>query len=111
MIGEEDLLDAERELQRRLETGAVVDRLQGDVAAGATWDETRTVRGGVLIRALSVVDGIGAGRRPQAARLRGIRIVERLDLTGRELLCSLELDQCFLDDEISLDEARASTVK
>jgi adhesin HecA-like repeat protein len=44
-------------------------------------------------------------------RLRGVRIVERLDLTGRELKCLLELDHCFVDEEISLDDARATSVK
>jgi hypothetical protein len=108
----EDLTEPERRVWDAIETGALVSLLDGgtdeerDPSNGAGWGPERTVRGDVLVEMLTH-PGKPDARPPGAVRLQLARITGALDLEARDLLCPLDLRECYLDEPVNVSEARA----
>jgi hypothetical protein len=104
---------AEEELREAILTGRPVIWRTGDADAddptnGAAWDAQRTVAAEFLAELLTATDG---SRRPRGLRLTGARIVGRLDLEATELVCSLQLRECWFAQPAILDEAQAPALR
>jgi hypothetical protein len=109
---DDDLTSSERRVWVAIGAGDSVDfrdpedpELE-DAASGASWGSERSVRAGVLIELLTTERG-PKGQQPRSARLAGARITGRLDLEGLILVRPLDLDTCFFEEAVRLDEARA----
>ena len=107
--------EAERLLWERIEFGQPVDRRVGDLerddpAEGGSWGEERSVRAELLIE-LVTIERRPSDQRPRALRLYGARIKGKLDLEAVTLLCPLVLNDCHLEAPLTLDEARAPSIR
>lgn len=111
MLIPQQLTAPERRLWDAIESGVAVSLSNGatnddrDPENGRKWGRERTVRGEVLAEMLT--GSQHHTRRPRAMRLRLARIAGRLDLEALELLCPLDLKECFFDELVNVDEARA----
>jgi len=99
--------------QRILDAGgALVDLREGQPSAdnpvgGRSWGPERTVRAAFLADLISQATGPGAGRGVRAVRLRGARITGAIDLENQDLSCPLTLQDCSIDEPVSVRQARA----
>jgi hypothetical protein len=96
-------------------TGALVDLRArvpdlDDPATGATWDAARTVPAELLAELLVGTRPPLRGGRLRAVRLRGARITGQLNLEATTLACPLLLQDCHLEQPISLNQARAQYI-
>jgi adhesin HecA-like repeat protein len=96
-------------------TGALVDLRTGvpdldDPAGGASWGAARTVPAELLVELLVGARTPLRARRLQAVRVRGARITGRLNLEAATLACPLLLQDCYLEQSISLNQARAQVI-
>jgi hypothetical protein len=101
-------------LERRIASaaGAQVDLRVGDLVRddpgrGPEWGPERTVRAEFL-RELLTAQG-APGRR--VLRVRGARVTGLLDLEGADLPFSILLQDCYMDEPVSLCEARAAVIR
>ncbi|MFB6616576.1 oxidoreductase [Streptomyces sp. NPDC056367] len=115
--GEEpaDLSAAEHRMWEAFRTGSVCDlseRTAGrdDPHADHVWGPRRSVRAGVV--ALLLLHGPPpVPGRVASLKLRGVRIVGRLDLSGGVVGPYVELQSCRFDSEVQLSEARVGTLR
>ena len=116
MLENDDLTGPERRVRNAIETG---DRLDfrdpehpelDDPASGANWGPERSVRATFLIELLAS-DRNRSSQQPRALRLCGARIKGKLDLEAVTLLCPLVLCTCHFDAPLTLDEARAPSIR
>jgi hypothetical protein len=111
MMTLEDLSEPELLVWEAIESGALVDlssnttKDEEDSSKGASWGSQRTIRAGVLVELLTSHE-LPHRRRARAVRLRCARIQGALDLNAMTLLCPLDLENCFFDEPLRLDEAR-----
>ncbi|NJP96446.1 hypothetical protein HCN51_44650 [Nonomuraea sp. FMUSA5-5] len=82
----------------------------GDPARGESWSLARTVRAEVVRALLLGVAEAEPGWSP-AIRLRGARVVGRLDLMGATVEYPLSCEGCSFDSELRLVEATTKTVR
>src|SRR5512135_2781192 len=90
-----------------------------DPVHGERWGAARTIRAQLLYQLLTgrgnlcCDDDHGAVPTPRAVRVRGARVVGRLDLEAATLCSALHLDACFLDcpEPVTLREATAPVVR
>ncbi|MET8049508.1 hypothetical protein ABZU75_18110 [Streptosporangium sp. NPDC005286] len=106
----EDLSDAERRVWEAFPVGEEVDFTTGkpeedDPAAGAAWDEGRTVRARV-IAALLMSEEPPRSHRIPALRIKGARITEWVNLAYSTLRHSARFLSCFFAEKPSLHWAR-----
>jgi hypothetical protein len=111
----DDLNEAERSLRHASAQGAWLDLRAGtpaedDPAQSGSWGAARTIRAEVIRALLLGADEAQAGSSP-AIRLRGARIVGRLDLMGATVDYPLVCEWCSFDDELRLVEATMKTVR
>jgi len=111
----EALSESERLVTTAFQRGTWVDLRTGDpdedsVERGAQWPEPRVIRAEViaalLLGATPAQAGYAAG-----IRVRGARIVGRLDLMGATLTCPLVLECCYFDRELRFVEATTKTIR
>lgn len=109
-----DLTEPERLLWTAFPRGAWADMRTGDassddLANASSWGQDRIVRAEV-IRALLLGGGdVEPGHAP-AVRLRGARVVGRLDLMGATTSFPLVCEHCVFDEDLRLVEASTKTV-
>jgi len=64
-----------------------------------------------LVIELLTIERRPSGQRPRALRLYGVRITGRLGLEALTLVCPLVLQDCHLEAPLTLDEARALSIR
>jgi hypothetical protein len=80
-----------------------------DKAAMVDWDESRTVHASVI---RDILRGrLATGPDPHGVRLRGARLVGRLDLEGLSTNVNLELHDCFLPEGLLAWDARLAVLR
>ncbi|MFE2170619.1 oxidoreductase [Streptomyces sp. NPDC059447] len=110
-----DLSAAEQRMWEAFRTGGVCDLSaraadRDDPHADHVWGPERSVRAGVV--ALLLLHGPPpVPGRVASLKLRGVRIVGRLDLSGGVVGPYVELQSCRFDSEIQLSEARFGTLR
>lgn len=113
-LGEDELTEAERALIAAAATGAMVDLRTGDTADnpanGANWPADRTVRAGLLADLLTG-ERVPPSGRVRAINICGARVVDRLDLQDRKIVCPLLMGACSFEEAIVLNRADAMTVR
>jgi hypothetical protein len=107
--------EAERLLWDRIESGQPLDcRVGGperdDPVEGGSWGQERSLRAELLIELLTI-ERRPSGQRPRALRLDGARIKGNLDLEAATLVCPIVLNGCHLEAPLTLDEARAQSIR
>ncbi len=112
----DELTEPEQRLCQAIVTGATVDLRAGepsrdDPSQGAAWDAARTVRAELLVELLTGTRKPEAAPSARALKLLGARITGTLDLEAATLVCPLLLQDCWLEQPISLREARAPVVR
>jgi len=106
-----DLAGPERRLWEAFPRGGWIDLRDGDLSGKAQrWGKQREVRAEVIRALLLGACPAEPGHTP-AVRLRGARVVGRLDLTGAAIASALVCEFCHFDDEIGLVEATSKTVR
>jgi hypothetical protein len=110
---QQDLTEPEQQVRQAALTGRLTDLRTGipeddNPTQGATWAAARTVRAELLVELLTTGPD---GRRVRAVKLRGARITGALDLEAATLVCPLLLQDCFLDEPITLKEAQAPAIR
>jgi hypothetical protein len=115
MLTDAGLPGSERRLVDASRTGTLVDLCTGDpevdaVANARVWDTDRVVRGELLTDLLSGGRG-SRDHRPRSVKLRGARITGQLDLEAISAVCPLLLQDCHLDEEINLMDARVPALR
>jgi hypothetical protein len=115
VLGYEELTDPERAVWEAVEVGKPVDLRVGDAkrddpATGASWDADRQVRARLLYELLT---GISKPKQapPRALKLAGAWLTGPLDLEAATVLCPLLLHRCYVDQPISLQEARVPALR
>jgi hypothetical protein len=78
-----------------------------DPDRGPHWGADRTIRA-CLIRQLAV--GRGPNPNPCSVRLQGARISGKLDLEALTLVCTLDLNGCYFDEQINLQQTHAPAI-
>jgi len=111
----DDLNEPERELWDAFPRGAWVDRREGDPAddnldRARSWGPDRLIRARVIRTLLLGAGAVQPGHTP-AVRLRGIRVLGRLDLMGATLGWPLVCEDCFFDAGVRLVESTTKTVR
>jgi hypothetical protein len=112
---EEKLTDAERALLVGAGTGAIAGPLGNDpdlynLATVAKWDPRRNIRADFLA-SLMTGDRVPPGGQIRSIKVRGARIIGRLDLETRKLACPVLLRECYFDEPPNLDEAEAVSIR
>lgn len=111
----EALSESERLVTTAFQRGTWVDLRTGDpdedsVERGDRWPGSRTIRAEVIAALLLGVvptqTGYAAG-----IRIRGARIVGRLDAMGASVTCPLVLEYCYFDREVRFVEATMKTIR
>ncbi|UBU17908.1 translocation/assembly module TamB domain-containing protein [Nonomuraea gerenzanensis] len=110
-----ELRGAERALLTAFVHGTWLDLRAGDAeeddpAGGESWGPARTVRAEVIRALLLGAAEAEPGWAP-AIRLRGARVVGRLDLMGATVEHPLSCEHCFFDSGLRLVEATTKTVR
>ncbi|MGO9898954.1 MAG: hypothetical protein ACLP0J_04515 [Solirubrobacteraceae bacterium] len=77
---------------------------------GGSWGQERSLRAWLLIELLTI-ERRPSGQRPRALRLDGARIKGNLDLAAATLDCPIVLNGCHLEAPLTLDEARAQSIR
>ncbi|MEV6687928.1 oxidoreductase [Streptomyces sp. NPDC051130] len=110
-----DLTDAERRMWEAYRTGRTCDlsarvAAQDDPHSGRPWGPERSVRAEVV--ALLLLHGPPpVPGRVVALKLRGVRILGRLELSGGRVEPYVEFQSCRFDSELQLAETRACTLR
>ena len=112
--GNENMTDVERMLLGAAFTADVVNLQVGDAeeddpANGANWGSARTVRAGFLAE-LVTGERTPDGRSIRGLKLRGARIIGRLDLEASAIVCPLFLRDCHIEEPVDLSAAIAPAV-
>ncbi|MFD7258710.1 oxidoreductase [Streptomyces sp. NPDC059874] len=115
--GEEpaDLTAAERRMWEAYRTGSVCDLSEraadrDDPHGDQVWGPDRSVRARVV--ALLLLHGpASVPGRVASLKLRGVRIVGKLDLSGGAVGPYVELQSCRFDSEVQLSETRFGTLR
>lgn len=115
MLPDFELTPPERRIWDAFPEGRRVDLRTGepdgdDPAAGGQWGPERTVRAAVLV-ALLLGGDAGPSGAVASLRLAGARITGRLDLDGAEVGHALSLEQCRLEEAVSLFGASTRTIR
>lgn len=115
LVAVEDLTEPERLWWAAFPHGAWVDVRTGDagsddLASASSWGQGRLVRAEV-IRALLLGGGDTEPGHAPAVRLRGARVVGRLDLMGATTTYPLVCERCIFDEELRFVEASTKTVR
>jgi hypothetical protein len=110
-----DLSKPERALWEAFPRGAWVDVRSGDPeqddpGSAGSWGALRTVRGEVVTALLLGACEPEPGRFP-AVRLRGARIVGRIDLMGAVISHALVLEYCWFEEALRFVETTTKTVR
>ena len=110
-----DLNETERLLWAAFPRGAWVDVRTGDagsddLASAPSWGQGRVVRAEVIQSLLLGGGDTEPGHAP-AVRLRGARVVGRLDLMGATTPYSLVCERCMFDEELRFVKASTKTVR
>jgi hypothetical protein len=110
LLGDMELTEPERRVVDAASRGATADfREAGDaVATGGAWGPERTVRAEVLVELLSATPT--EGRQLRVLSVAGARITGQIDLEAMSLLRPLVLHDCWLEQPVILDEAKAPRV-
>lgn len=95
--------------------GACVDLRTGypaevGVEQGDRWAESRAIRAEAIAALLLGAEPVEAGY-AAAVRIRGARIVGRLEVTGADVNFPLVLEGCYIVDEISFVEATTKSIR
>lgn len=111
----EDLTESERLLVGAFRRGAWVDFRTGDLDVdspehGSQWTEERVIRAEVVSALLLGATGPEPGNSP-ALRLRGARIVGRVDLMSATIAYPLVCEYCHFEQELRFVEAATRTVR
>jgi hypothetical protein len=106
---------AERGLWAAFPAGRWVDLRTGDPAQddldkAGEWGPDRTIRAEVIAALLLGAAASEPGRFP-AVRLRGARVLGRLDMIGTTLTCALVCEYCWLDTAPRFVETTTKTVR
>jgi hypothetical protein len=114
-VGLSDLAGAERLLWAAFPRGEWVDLREGDPLADdlgnmQRWGQQREIRAEVIRALLLGACAAEPGYAP-AVRLRGARILGRLDLMGAAMASALVCEYCYFESEIRLVEASSRTVR
>ena len=111
LLAENDLSEPERRLCAVAASGSVLDLRDRDERVnpidGSRWAPQRTIRA-QLLRQLLLNEQVP--NRATAVRVRGARIVGRLNLGGQKLECPFELYECYLAHEVNLAKAEAISI-
>lgn len=111
----EALSESEHLVTAAFQRGTWVDLRSGDpdedsVERGDQWPEPREIRAEViaalLLGATPAQAGYAAG-----IRIRGARVVGRLDLMGATVTCPLVLESCYFERELRFVEATTKTIR
>jgi hypothetical protein len=110
-----ELTEPERLLWAAFPRGAWVDVRTGDagsddLASASSWGQDRVVRAEVIQSLLLGGGDTEPGHAP-AVRLRGARVVGRLDLMGATTPYPLVCERCMFDEELRFVEASTKTVR
>ena len=110
-----DLSEPERLLWEAFPRGAWADLRTGDagsddLASASSWGQDRIVRAEV-VRSLLLGGGDSEPGHAPAVRLRGARIIGRLDLMGAATPYPLVCEHCVFDEDVRLVEASMKTVR
>ncbi|HZU58501.1 MAG TPA: hypothetical protein VFA06_21675 [Actinocrinis sp.] len=110
-----DLTESESLLWKAFARGAWVDLRSGDpeidpVANVEGWGAQRAIRAEVIRALLLGAEETKPGHFP-ALRLRGARVIGRLDLMGATVPYAFVCEYCSFDDEVRLVEASMKTVR
>ena len=114
-VGLPDLAESERLLWAAFPRGEWVDLREGDPLADdlgnvQCWGQQREIRAEVIRALLLGACAAEPGYAP-AVRLRGARILGRLDLMGATVASALVCEYCYFESEIRLVEASSRTVR
>ena len=114
-VGVSDLAEAERLLWAAFPRGEWVDLREGspladDLGNAQRWGKQREVRAEVIRALLLGACAAEPGYTP-AVRLRGARVVGRLDLMGAAVASALVCEYCCFEGEIRLVEATSKTIR
>jgi hypothetical protein len=115
MLAYEELTEAEQAIWNAIQTGAPVALPLGapapdDPAEGKAWGEDRQIRAQLLYELLADTSGTTVAQ-VRHLRLRGARITGRLDLEAATLRCPVSFQNCFFEEPIVLNLARAVSIR
>ncbi|KAA0914995.1 oxidoreductase [Streptomyces apricus] len=115
MLQYDDLTPPERAVWDAFPAGRPVDLRSGtdeedDPARGREWGAERTVRAEVLVALLLGANATQRGA-VAALSLAGARITGRLDLAGADLVHTVHLASCRLDDAVSVRGSATRTIR
>src|SRR3954447_14674416 len=108
LLTRSDLTPTEQRLCEKAAEGQLLDLRSGEAnkdnpAEGTRWGTDRCVRPQLLSQLLTGRGNLDqAFQAPVAVRLRGAKILVRLNLGGLTLRCPLELYQCHLGGRVGL---------
>ena len=110
----ENLTKAESDLLSAAITGTkdlrADDAELDDPARGANWGADRQIRAAFLIELLTGRRSPN-GKSPRIVKLRGVRITGSLDLEAVTLTCTLELENCYIDKAVILNDATVPAIR
>lgn len=106
-----DLARPERRLWEAFPRGEWVDFRQGNLSRDAQCEGKQPEVRAEVIRALLLGACPGEPGYTQAVRLRGGRVVGRLDLTGAVIASTLVCEFCYFEDQIVLVEAVGKSLR
>jgi hypothetical protein len=114
-VDRDDLSAAERSLWAAFPRGAWVDFRTGDageddLAKAGAWGKERIIRAKVIAALLLGAARVEPGYRP-ALRLRGARVIGRLDLMGATVAHPVVCEHCRFDGPLRFVEAVTRTVR
>lgn len=111
---EKDLSIGERKLLTAVSVGSLADlrtsRTTNHPSQGKRWGPRRHVRAALLAELLTGRRSTGDNH-AYAIKLRGARITGHLNLEAATLTCPLLLHDCYLDEQVNLDEAITLSIK
>jgi hypothetical protein len=114
IVASSDLSPAERSLWDAFPRGAWFDlrpkTAEGGIAGASAPADEHIIRAEIIASLLMGAHKPALGFQP-AIRLRGARIIGRLDLMGATLTCALVCEYCRFDDPIRFVEATTKTVR
>ena len=105
---------AERQLRDAAKSGQLVDLRTGipgedDVTHGEKWGQERCIRARALMASLLSSERLPTGGRP-ILHLAGAKIIGRLDFAGADVVKTLRLDQCYLEEVPDFTDAQTRSI-
>ena len=109
-LGDLVLTPPERRVAARAATGETTDFREPDdvIANGASWGPERTLRAELLAELLT--RRVDPDREPRVLSVAGARITGKLALEALTLIRPLALTNCYFEQTVGLDEARATRI-